>query len=191
MKTISFFAVVFTATASIVNAAEMSANFDLPAVSAAQVCKADTAKKWESLLPALSPLKSSENRLTAQERQDILLSFYKYSNPSWKISSSHPYATNWMPVKFKLVGGSTLLVDIYANPEAFQQTTSIPVKIVGDKYEFGYWNYTHCGPSMTFPSCYFKIKVQLEVVSASVLQGTIFSQSNTGNSEDQFVLYRE
>lgn len=183
---ISAFVVVMT-VASCVNAKDVKVDFDGLATKTEETCNIREALKGIYAVPAATPVIVARGpALTAAERQNILLAV---APQAWTTSSGHNYARLWMPRSFKLVGGTTLLVEVRQEP-MMQDNIMIPVKVTGDKYEYGFWNYKHCSPSMTLPSCFYKIKVQFEVVSDSVLQGTVITQNSVDTGEAQFVFYK-
>lgn len=170
-----------------VSAEEIRINFDSAVSGQEKPFNIGDAIKSVSSANPISPFRVDQGQvLTVPEKQQILLSI---DRSAWTESSSNNYAYWWMPIKFKLVGGTTLLVDVYQS--VMRKVMTIPVKKVGDNYEYGAWTYSHCGGSLAENWCYYKIKVQFEVVSDSVLQGTIYSTNAVGSQEDQFVFYKK
>lgn len=187
MKQIFLLVLALLVAGSYVGAEEIKVNFDGAITGLENTCNiGDAIKSIPSARPISPLIIPNKQALTTAEKHQILLSI---DSRAWTASSSHNYAYWWMPVKFKLVGGSTLLVDVYES--VMRKVITIPVKQVGNNYEYGAWTYTHCGGSLAENWCFYKIKVQFEVVSDSVLQGTIYSVNPVVSQEDQFVYYKK
>lgn len=134
--------------------------------------------------PALSILRESKG-LSGVESQTVLLSI---AVGSWITASAEPVVSRWMIRRVKLVGGAALLAEVVDGGFEFAW---IPVKSIGDKYEYGPWTYSHCGPSAEFDSCLWTVRVQFEVISDSVIQGTVYAQHLSERKEFPFVYYKK
>ena len=169
--------------------AEINISFDNSSGQIGTAMNVHRALDLDMPTPVLYPmLEYRDSGLSQVQSQGILLSL---NATGWTTSSGHNYAFQWMPQRFKLVGGNTLLVEARTQAAGMTPNILIPVKITGNKFEYGPWNYSHCSPSMTFDSCFYKIRVQLEVVSDSVLQGTIYTQNPVDTGEASFVYYKK
>jgi len=191
MKRIFVIAAMFCASVSTAGAEDLGVSFDGSSAASGKAWDIQRGVAWDvpAPVPALESIaRFRDYGLTQEQRTGILLSL---DSSAWTASSGDNYAFQWMPQRFKLVGGSTLLVEVRTQAAGMTPNILVPVKVTGDKYEFGPWNYSHCSPSMTFQSCFFKVRVQFEVVSDSVLQGTVYSQNSSGPNEANFVYYKK
>lgn len=98
----------------------------------------------------------------------------------WTAVSDQPYASWWMPRKFWPAEGG-FKVDVLTSVMGGRDT--IPLRRSGDRYEYGPWYYCHS--SVVEERCIFRVRVQFEVVSAELLQGTLFLELHVDGSREE------
>lgn len=109
-------------------------------------------------------------RLTQAEKDGILLAL---DPEAWTVVSDQPYAEWWMPRKVWAGQGD---LNVSVNLSVMGGTNGIPLRRVGGGYEYGPWYYCHGSLSLLEERCIFRVRVRFDVVSSSLLQGTIYSQ---------------
>jgi|GEM_PF-4915958 len=109
-------------------------------------------------------------RLSQAEKDGILLAL---DPAAWTVVSAQPYADWWMPLKVWAGQGD---LNVSVNLSVMGGTNGIPLRRVGGGYEYGPWYYCHGSISQVEERCIFRVRVRFDVVSSSLLQGTIYSQ---------------
>lgn len=116
-------------------------------------------------------------RLTQAEKESILLAM---DPEGWTAVSAQPYAEWWMSRKFRLNNGG-LTADVLTSVMGGRDT--IPLRRVGGGFEYGPWYYCH--GSLAEERCIFRVRVRFDVVSSSLLQGTLYSQWELDGSQEE------
>lgn len=118
--------------------------------------------------PVPAPEGAPAARLSQAEKESILLAI---DPEAWTAVSDQPYAGWWMPRKFRS-GAGGLTADVLTSVMGGRDT--IPLRRAGELYEYGPWYYCH--GSLAEERCIFRVRVRFEVVSATLLRGTLYSQ---------------
>lgn len=124
-----------------------------------------------------APQAAPAARLSQAEKEAVLAAL---DPAGWSSASSQPYVNWWMPLQFRLEQGR-LVADVRSSVMGGRIT--LPLRRAGVGYEFGPWLYCHS--SMAEERCMFTVRVQFDVVSDSLLQGTIFSEWHRDGSQEE------